>query len=251
MPTIVVRSVLGRVASLVVALAACVVLVMVVAADGPAGALPFLGWGGLLGVAVWGLWWAPLLVLSDDGLRVRSTWRTHRVGWEEVVGTRSRWVLVLLLRDGRELSVPAAQRPGGLSRSWNERQRLRRQEMFGRAGRSGQAVTQALEHPAVREEFLDPSERTFRTHLDSVSAADLIEAYRERREVHARVVERQARREQRLARARGEGPGGGPAPLPGAPQAPQPGGGPLWRLNVGVLVAAAVSGVLVAVTLLA
>lgn len=204
-PTIIVRSLLGRVASLVVLAGALLVALSVLTSDGLAGLLPFLGWGGLLGVAVWGLWWAPLLVLADDGLRVRNMWRSYRLTWDEVVGCRSRWVLALLTRDGSEIAVAAAQRPGGLASSWAERQRLRRHEMFGRVGRgqAGVAVSGALEHRGVREDFLDPSDRTFRTHLDAAGAADLLEAYRERRADHERLRARQARRRQRLAAARG------------------------------------------------
>lgn len=204
MPTIVIRSLLGRVATLIVAVAAMLVLVEVCRSDGPWGMVPFLGWGGLLGVCVWGLWWAPLLVLSDGGVRVRNMWRSYRIGWEDIEGTRSRWVLVLLLSQGREVSVSAAQRPGGLSHSWNAGRQVRRQEMFGRAGRSGQAVARALENSAVREEYLDPSDAVFRTHMDCASAADLIEAYRARREVHTRVRARQEQRAQRMDRARRE-----------------------------------------------
>lgn len=79
MPTVIIRSLLGRVGSVVLALGAAAVLGMVLRSDGVAGLVPVLGWGGLAGVAVWALWWAPAITLSDEHLRVRNAWRTHVV----------------------------------------------------------------------------------------------------------------------------------------------------------------------------
>lgn len=254
MPTVILRSLLGRAACVVVLVAAGVLAASVLRADGVGGLLPFLGWGGLVGTAVWGLWWAPRLVISEDGLAVRNMWRSHRLPWEAVEGYESRWTLVVLTRGGSRVPVAAAQRPGGLSRSWSERQRLRRAEMFGRSepGGPGAATRQALEHRGVREEYLEPGEGTFRAHLDSVSAADLLEAYAERREVHRRLVARQARRAERLERGR---QGGGPEaaadrPLTGAGQGSTPQPASASRVNPGPCLAIAVSVVLVLLSVL-
>ena len=115
MPTVIIRSLLGRVGSVVLALGAAAVLGMVLRSDGVAGLVPVLGWGGLAGVAVWALWWAPAITLSDEHLRVRNAWRTHVVPWTQVAHCSTRWSLVIMLRDGSAVTAAAAQRAGLLA----------------------------------------------------------------------------------------------------------------------------------------
>lgn len=206
MPTVIIRSLLGRVGSVVLALGAAAVLGMVLRSDGVAGLVPVLGWGGLAGVAVWALWWAPAITLSDEHLRVRNAWRTHVVPWTQVAHCSTRWSLVIMLRDGSAVTAAAAQRAGGLATSWRRRQELREREMHTGRGVGGSAVAEALTHRGVREEYLSPGEGVFRTSLDADGAGDLIEAYADRRAVRERVRSHERRRQERLARSSGRGP---------------------------------------------
>ncbi len=202
-PTVIIRSLLGRVGALMLALGAAAVLVVVLRSDGVAGLVPVLGWGGLAGVAVWALWWAPAITLSDERLRVRNAWRTHDIAWTQVVRCSTRWSLVIMLRDGSSVTAAAAQRAGGLATSWRRRQELREREMRTGRGAGGSSVAEALTHRGVREEYLSPGEGVFRTSLDADGAGDLIEAYAERRAVHERLRSHQRRRQERLARSAG------------------------------------------------
>lgn len=190
MPTVIIRSLLGRVGALLVALGALVVLVAVFRSDGVAGLVPLLGWGVLAGLAVWALWWAPEVVLSDEHLRVRNAWKTHDIAWGEVMGCMTRWSLVIILHGGRTVTAAAAQRAGGLTTSWRRRQELAERAMTPGRNEGGSAVDKTSAFLGVRREYLSPGAGPFRTNLDADAAGTLIEAYAERRADHHRVLAR-------------------------------------------------------------
>ena len=149
MPTVIIRSLPGRLGFVVVAVMAAVGVAAVLVSDGARNGLRALGWAGLLVLAAWALWWAPSVTLSDEALTVSNAWRRHTLRWEDVVGCRTRWSLEILLDGGGRVVASAAQRPGGLVTSFRRRQEMRRWEMLGAAGRVG-AVGTALEHRGVR-----------------------------------------------------------------------------------------------------
>ncbi|QPL05735.1 MULTISPECIES: hypothetical protein [Actinomyces] len=257
MPTVVIRSLPGRVGFLLLALGGLAVLVTVLRSDGAASLVPLLGWGVLVGLAVWTLWWAPEIVLSDERLRVRNAWRTHDVAWGEVSGCSTRWSLVIVLRGGRTVTAAAAQRAGGLSTSWRRRQELREREMTTGRTVGGSVVPETLTHQGVHEEYLSPGAGRFRTSLDADGAGALIEAYAERWAVHERVRAHGHRREQRPERrdesgrdhlgGRGQGPEEVHAPA--RPSRAASGAPVVSSLNVVPVVTAAVGVALVLVSL--
>lgn len=198
MPTIIVRSLLGRLGTLAVGAGVVCAVAAVWMSDGAVYGLRALAWGGLLLLAVWALWWAPQLRLGDDALVVRNAWRSHSLAWESVKTCRTRWILEVVTHDGTVVKAPAAQRAGGLSASVRGRR-----EMLRRAGKGAQdTVAGALGHRAIRGEYLDPGEATYRTRLDADAAGDLISAYAARRADHWRLRARQAHRRARLDRKR-------------------------------------------------
>ena len=198
MPTIIVRSLLGRLGALAVGAGVVYAVAAVWMSDGAAYGLRALAWGGLLLLAVWALWWAPQLRLGDDALVVRNAWRSHSLAWESVKTCRTRWILEVVTHDGTVVKAPAAQRAGGLSASMRGRR-----EMLRRAGKGAQdTVADALGHRAIRGEYLDPGAATYRTRLDADAAGDLISAYAARRADHQRLQARQARRRARMGRRR-------------------------------------------------
>lgn len=200
-PTVIIRSLPARLGTVCVVGAVALLTAWSLLSDGAAALPAPLGWGGLLCLAVWALWWAPQITLSQDRLIVRNAWRTHAIDWSAVVGCRTRWSLVLVLRSGAQVRAAAAQRAGGLAQSLDRYRQLREREAL--SGSAGAAVAQALAHRGVRDEFLDPGEGTYRTGLDADGAGHLVEAYRDRRAVLVKVVERDRRRARRLERSRG------------------------------------------------
>lgn len=221
-PTIVLRSILARATALALAGLAVVTLTLVTARDGLA-AVQAWGWCGLAGVAVWALWWAPQARLTDTGLDVRNAWRSYTIPWETVDHLTSRWCLVIHLREGhgrQAVTMVVAQRQGGVATAWNRRAQMREHSFSGRPGTHGHAVSAAVEHRGVRDEYLEPGAQTYRTHLDADSAADLLEAYADRRAAWLQVQARERKRHERLQARRGEAHAAQPAPAhePGARQ---------------------------------
>ena len=206
MPTIIVRSLAGRLGTLAVGAGVACAVAMIWLSDGVVYGLRALAWGGLLLLATWALWWAPQVRLDDDALTVRNAWRSHRLAWGDVETCRTRWILEVVTRDGATVRASAAQRAGGLSTSM----RRRREMIRGAGGDAQDAVVGALGHRAIRGEYLDPGEATYRTHLDADEAGDLIGAYAVRRTDHRRLQARQAHRRERMSRRRGAGTGPGP-----------------------------------------
>ena len=180
MPTIIVRSLAGRLGTLAVGAGVACAGAMIWLSDGVVYGLRALAWGGLLLLATWALWWAPQVRLDDDALTVRNAWRSHRLAWGDVETCRTRWILEVVTRDGATVRASAAQRAGGLSTSM----RRRREMVRGAGGDAQDAVVGALGHRAIRGEYLDPGEATYRTHLDADEAGDLIGAYAVRRTDH-------------------------------------------------------------------
>lgn len=179
-PTVIVRSLPGRLGALVVGAGALWAVLTIWAADGARNGVQALAWGGLVTLAVWALWWAPQLRLDADRLTIRNAWRTHIVAWEAIETCRTRWALEIVTTDGAVVRAAAAQRAGGLRTSLRRRQALRRAESTGR-GADWEQV-----HSGVREDFLT-GEGAYRTGMDSEQAGDLIEAYAERRTQHGGI----------------------------------------------------------------
>lgn len=204
MPTIIVRSLLGRLGTLVVGVGIVYVVAAVWLSGGAVPGLRALAWGGLLLLAVWALWWAPQLRLDDDALVVRNAWRSHSLAWESVKTCHTRWILEVVTHDGAIVRASAAQRAGGLSASMRGRREMLRRAGKGTRGTVGTVgtVAGALGHRPIRDEYLDPGESIYRTRLDADAAGDLISAYAARRADHQRLQARQARRRARMGRRR-------------------------------------------------
>ncbi|WP_083709929.1 PH domain-containing protein [Williamsia sterculiae] len=86
------------------------VAMMFIAALALSGAsLAYLGWTLLLPV-LFGIWVARVrTVVTDEGLRVRGTWRTRSIGWDRLEGLQfPRWGSVRAVLDGGErVRLPA------------------------------------------------------------------------------------------------------------------------------------------------
>jgi len=96
-PTIILRSLLGRVAAAVVGLIGLYPVAVIWLADGYGHGLQALSAAFAVTVAAWLLWWRPLMRLDQESIRVRNAFRSHRVAWDAVTGVQSRWGLVLVL----------------------------------------------------------------------------------------------------------------------------------------------------------
>lgn len=179
MPTVTIRSTLGRVGAALAALAATWAVAWLWLAGSPRDALAATGWALLLAVAVWSLWWAPAITLSRASLVVRNAWRTHVVSWQALEGCRVTWSLEVLLGDGARLRTSAAPRPGGMAVSWRQRQGLQARALAGKGGSSPGPA-----HRLVDQRLITPGKGHHRVSLDSFGAADLIEAYAEQRLVN-------------------------------------------------------------------
>lgn len=62
----------------------------------------------------WTIFWRPRLTVTPAGLVVVNPWRTHRVGWGELVDVQTRFMLTLVTA-GRRIEVFAAPGPSGLT----------------------------------------------------------------------------------------------------------------------------------------
>lgn len=158
MPVVILRSLLGRLGAALVALVCLYASGAVWLSDGYGNGLRALAVGAAVTVTTWLLWWRPLAVLSQEGVRVRNAWRTHRLAWPDLSVAQTRWGLVLQGGSGR-VGVSACQRGGLLS-----------------------AVRHERRAPRAREEYLVPvppgrPPRVYRTHLDADDAAYLIGLY--------------------------------------------------------------------------
>lgn len=232
MPTIVIRSRLARAGAVLTAWATACVVAYVWWVDGLSAGVTATGWALLLLVVVWSLWWAPDLVLREQGLEVRNTWMRHEVDWPQLEQCRSRWFLEVVLKDGGVVRAAAAPRAGGLRSSWHASRSL------------GQAPGTGREHRSVPHELLEPSDQVRRTSLDCLAAGDLIEAYATRLEERRRLA--QAARSGGEASAQDAGAGA----LGGGAQTQRPAVRHGWR-PLPVLAAAAGLGLLLLGRLLA
>lgn len=199
MPTIVIRSRLARVAAGFVWTAFVTFLAMLVRADGLA-SWPFFAWGGLLALAVWGLWWAPNIVLSAEGLEVNNALRRYRIGWDHLAGVTGKWTLDLILKGGAVVRASGAPRRGGLYQSFaevREVSRVRDQQ------KAGVPVTRRERKSCVRQGVLDSQEETLYFSLDAADAGDLIQAYQERQADLEKLRKHDAKRAARIAAKRG------------------------------------------------
>ena len=131
MPTIVLRSLLGRLGVAVVGLIGLYPVAVIWLADGYGHGLQALSAAFAVTVAAWLLWWRPLMRLDQESIRVRNAFRSHRVAWDAVTDVQSRWGLVLVLADAgddadagagsggagttRRVAVAACQRSGVLA----------------------------------------------------------------------------------------------------------------------------------------
>ena len=105
MPTIVLRSLLGRLGVAVVGLIGLYPVAVIWLADGYGHGLQALSAAFAVTVAAWLLWWRPLMRLDQESIRVRNAFRSHRVAWDAVTDVQSRWGLVLVLADAGDDAV--------------------------------------------------------------------------------------------------------------------------------------------------
>lgn len=230
MPTIVLRSLLGRLGVGVVGLIGLYPVAVIWLADGYGHGLQALSTAFAVTVAAWLLWWRPLMRLDQESIRVRNAFRSHRVAWDAVADVQSRWGLVLVLADagagttGRVV-VAACQRSGVLA-----------------------ALAHRDREPGVGEEYVTPSPdetappRLYRTHMNCDDAGYLLDLYRAARAEHMALTDRLRRRARRMGRV----PAQEPAPAPPADERPWSG---RWDAAPVAAAALAVAGV-VATTLL-
>lgn len=177
MPTVVIRSLLARLGTALIGLAAAGMSLTIGLADGAAHGLRAMAWAGALTFLTWLLWWAPQITLTPQSLTIRNAWRTHLLGWDEVELCRTRWGLSVITPNDVEFRASAAPRHGGMAESFRRRQALREQQ----ERRDG--LRDAEPAPAVRPEYL-AGEGRYRTNLDTGDAGTLIEAYAEQVRSH-------------------------------------------------------------------
>lgn len=201
MPTIVIRSCLGRMAAAFVWTAFAPFLAILVRADGLA-SWPFFAWAGLLGLAVWGLWWAPTIVLSAEVLEVKNALRRYRIPWPELAGTRTRWTLDLLIRGGAVIRASAAPRRGGFYQSMAQARELSERRQAHRVAGAPDTPHPDSAHPHVSHDLLEAGQGRRVLSLDSIAAGDLIEAYAERSAVVEKLRKHDDKRTQRIAAKR-------------------------------------------------
>ncbi|WP_141673336.1 hypothetical protein [Actinomyces vulturis] len=178
MPTVIIRSLPARISTVLIALIALYITIVVWLSDGWGNGLVAAAITGTFSACVWLLWWVPMMRLDNDGIYVRNALNSWTIGWEELTDTRTRWGL-LLLTEQSTIPVSAAGR-GGL---WT-------------------AVRRERTVPATREEYLTPSAHVYKTRLDSDDAAHLVELYQEAWRHHAQAEERAYQRQVRLAAKR-------------------------------------------------
>ena len=197
MPTIILRSLLGRVAAAVVGLIGLYPVAVIWLADGYGHGLQALSAAFAVTVAAWLLWWRPLMRLDQESIRVRNAFRSHRVAWDAVTGVQSRWGLVLVLA-GTDADAGAG--PGGPGTT--------RRVAVAACQRSG--VLAAMAHrdrePGAREEYVTPSPdegaepRLYRTHMNCDDAGYLLDLYRAARAEHLALADRLRRRARRMGK---------------------------------------------------
>lgn len=213
-PTVILRSLLGRVGVVAVALGGLYVVVAIWFSDGYRNGLQALAVVACVETIVWLLWWRPQAVLAEDALTIRNAWRSHVLSWEALRAAPTRWALSVEVpgpgngsradggTDGaddgasegarpRSVTVSACQRGGVIAATRHERR--------GSATR---------EEYVTASQDLDAAPRRYRTHLDAADGAYLIDLYQASREEHLRLVARLRRREQRLGRAAAARPDG-------------------------------------------
>ena len=213
-PTVILRSLLGRVGAVAVALGGLYVVVASWSSDGYRNGLQALAVVACVEVIVWLLWWRPQATLAEDSLTVRNAWRSHVLSWEALCAAPTRWALAVEVPADatatgtvtgaatatgtapgdtrvRSVTVSACQRGGVIAATRHERR--------GSAAR---------EEYVTASQDLDAAPRRYRTHLDAADGAYLIDLYQASREEHLRLVTRLRRREQRLGRAAAARPDG-------------------------------------------
>lgn len=207
MPTIVLRSLLGRLGVAVVGLIGLYPVAVIWLADGYGHGLQALSAAFAVTVAAWLLWWRPLMRLDQESIRVRNAFRSHRVAWDAVTDVQSRWGLVLVLADAdagagddadagsggagttRRVAVAACQRSGVLA-----------------------ALARRDREPGVGEEYVTPSPdetappRLYRTHMNCDDAGYLLDLYRAARAEHMALTDRLRRRARRMGRVPAQEP---------------------------------------------
>lgn len=240
MPTIILRSLLGRVAAAVVGLIGLYPVAVIWLADGYGHGLQALSAAFAVTVAAWLLWWRPLMRLDQESIRVRNAFRSHRVAWDAVTGVQSRWGLVLVLA-GTDADAGAG--PGGPGTT--------RRVAVAACQRSG--VLAAMAHrdrePGAREEYVTPSPdegaepRLYRTHMNCDDAGYLLDLYRAARAEHLALADRLRRRARRMGKTPAK------EPVPAASAGIEPWSG-RWDAAPIAAAALAVAGVVVTTALL-
>lgn len=238
MPTVIVRSRLARVGTVLVAVAVVLMAGAVWLSDGYGNGLRALSLGLLFLTGVWLLWWRPALVLTTDALTVHNAWRTHLIDWAAVARTGTRWGLEIVTTDDAVIRASAAPRAGGIMAGV-------RQHIETTRGHTGQDGS----HRVSREELVTPGEGTYRLSADATQSGDLVELYAAEVENLRRLVRRQERREARIAGRHDARPGrrgtagsrGGAASADGGVGADTDGAGVVSRLNLDSVVVTALA----------
>lgn len=212
-PTVILRSLLGRVGAVAVALGGLYVVVAIWSSDGYRNGLQALAVVACVEVIVWLLWWRPQATLAEDSLTVRNAWRSHVLRWEVLRAAPTRWALAVEVPADATATGPVT--GAATAAGWDGDARPRSVTVSA-CQRGG--VIAATRHErrgsAAREEYvtasqdLDAAPRRYRTQLDAADGAYLIDLYQASREEHLRLVARLRRREQRLGRAAAARPDG-------------------------------------------
>ena len=237
MPTVIVRSLLARVGTVLIAVGVLLLTATVWLSDGYGNGLRALSGGLLFLVGVWLLWWRPSLVLTTDALTVRNAWHTHVVDWQVVARTGTRWGLEIVTTDQRTVRASAAPRGGGFMAGLH-------QHIEATQGRRGGAGRDDGGRRVTREELVTPGDGTYRVSLDATQGGDLLELYAAEVSALARLRRRQSHRAERLAAHRGRDRRE-PVPEPSAPSPTVSS-----RLNLGSVVVSALAVLAVVLTTL-
>lgn len=207
-PTVILRSLLGRVGTVLVTLAGLWVTAVVWLADGYGHGLQVLAASATVVLVVWLLWWRPQARLDLDAVTVRNAWRTHTVGWDALRSVQTRWGLVLEVADGAAPSSAVGSPTAGEGTTPARRVPVSACPRGGlfTAMRHERRVPQAHDRLVeMRLEETAPT-RTEKARLDCDDAGYLLDIYKANRAEYLSVSRRLRHRSERLARRGGAVP---------------------------------------------
>lgn len=207
-PTVILRSLLGRVGVVLILVCALYVTVTIWLSDGYRHGLQALAVCACVVAAVWLLWWRPQAVLAQEALTVRNSWRTHVLDWETLRAAPTRWALAVEAPaagagtdDARARSTTA--RGGARHGTGSAEPRRVTVSACQRGGVLGQ-MRHERRGSGARDEYVAASQDlhaaapVYRTHLDAADGAYLIDLYQATRAENEHVLARLRRRERRL-----------------------------------------------------